>query len=114
MKKRYRHLKDIITDIVESVDLNYILKNAQHKMYLVELVIGKIDGDTVKYTKNYTLSCDIDISIAIMYKVLKKNIDRIIKIKITSEDYINPVNKNIIIFVPFEQELQNIKKEYLM
>lgn len=113
-KKRSDSLKlDAIVDaIVEAIDLNYILACAKRDNHCVQLVCGSLEKNLIWSNESCILSYNYKTATDLMYDFININFDRIIKIKISSSNYMHPYNQNIIIYVPYYMDLYNIRKEY--
>lgn len=108
----YANLKSKMYEIVSAIDLNYILAEAKRYGYRVCLVYGDLEQH-VKWSSNATyLSHNYELSVGILYHFLSLHSDKIIKINITSDDDIFPLNRNMIIHVPYQFDIDKIKKEY--
>lgn len=106
------HLKHRVSKIISAIDLNYILAEAQKEKYDVNLIYGNIE-DKIKWSNNTcNLSYNYEISTGILYQFISVHRDKIIKINISSINNIFPLNRNIIIYVPYEMNINKIKKEY--
>lgn len=105
-------LKKKITEIIAAIDLNYILAEAKKENYQVKLICGNLKNYIEWSDDICHLSNNYEISTGILYQFISNHSNKIIKINITSDDYFYPLNRNIIIYVPYEKDLIKIKKEY--
>lgn len=98
-------------DIVSAIDLNYILAEAKKERYNVSLTCGRLE-DNIKWARfSRDLSFNYDIAFAILCKFVSSHSDKIIRLTVTSDD-IFPLNRNMIIYVPYEIDINRVKKEY--
>lgn len=119
-KHTYYNLNKKIDQIISAIDLNYILAEARREEYSVSLTCGDfvnnvslVSKKQIKwYNNKCNLSYNYELSTGIMYQFISTHEDKIIKINISSVDNIYPLNRNIIIYVPFKKYLSRIKKEY--
>lgn len=104
-------INKIITYIISAIDLHYILAEAERENYNVILMKGEIDGD-IKWSTDYCqLSYNYEISAAILYKYIVNNLDKIIKLNVTSVCDFYPLNRNMVIYLPKKINVDMIKKE---
>lgn len=98
-------------EIIASIDLFYILKEAAQKSYDVCLICGIFTDKLIWEDGAYNLSYNFNLSCGMIYNFIINNSNKIIKINISSDDEF-PIDRNIIIYVPFEIDIYRIKKEY--
>lgn len=97
--------------IIQSIDLNYILAEAEKEKYQVSLNSGVFEGIVKWGCNTKTLPYNYNISYGVIEHFLKKNYNKIIKINVLSKDE-NPLDRNIILHVPLNYDINQIKKEY--
>lgn len=110
-------LRKKVEEIISFIDLNYTL--AEAKKYNYEIVLMKNKSTStispketkkIVWSNNFqTLSYNYSSAELTLHKYIKKYYDRVIKLKISSKDYAYPLNRNIIIYVPYEVDLKKIK-----
>lgn len=107
--------KNIIDDIVFSIDFNYVLACALRDNDIISLscITCKNYDRDIKwknhkrlFSENYHLSLDI------LRMYLLKNNTKIIKMNILSEDAVYKIDKNIIIYYPNSKYLLKLQKCY--
>lgn len=101
-----------INNILSSIDLNYVLAEARQRGYQVSLVSGVLN-EKVKWTNEECfLSYNYEISTGIVYQFITKHQDKIVKLHVSSVDDFFPINRTMIVYVPYHIDIQRVKKEY--
>jgi hypothetical protein len=111
-KKQTYALRKKVADIIAAIDLNYILAEAKRDQYKISLMCGDLDANITWSGDISYLSYNYEMASGIIYHFISVHKDKIIKINISSDNDIFPLNKNIIIYVPYEIDLNRVKKEY--
>lgn len=108
---KIKYLKKKINRIISAIDLNYILAEARKEKYNVTLTHGVLK-DNIRWAHiSHNLSLNYEISIGLLYNFISLHNDKIIKLTISSDDFFS-LNRNIIIHVPSEIDINKVKKEY--
>ncbi|XWV25662.1 hypothetical protein QJ856_gp0091 [Tupanvirus deep ocean] len=114
MNKKSMHytLKKKVSEIISAIDLNYILAEAQKEKYVVSLLNGNLENRIRWENDICNLSYNYEIATGIIYQYISVHKDKIIKINVSSKNDIYPLNRNIIIYVPYEIDISKVKREY--
>lgn len=105
-----RELNRIVKQILLAIDLNYILAEAKKEQYMVTLSYGNLKED-IKWNRNPRhLSLNYEISKKIIHNFISKHKNNIIKLNVSSDNFF-PLNRNIIIYVPYEIDINKVKQE---
>jgi len=111
---RYADLKKQVTDIILRIDLDNLLSEALEQKYNVYLIWGSLSKQ-IFWTKNkWRLSYQYDKAVHEIYQYIYWHIDKIIKINVSSNNYISPNNRNIIIYLPHIRYLNKRIKKYFL
>ncbi len=105
-------IKKNIEYLVKSIDLNYILAESRKEKYQVCLFSGLIEDNIKWSTEVCYLSYNYELSVKLIYRFIVENIDKIIRLNISSNDEIYPLDRNMIIYYNGEIQLDKIKKYY--
>ena len=104
---------NIASHVIDTIDLNYILAEARIKNYSVCLITGDYIEGLIWYNDKCELSYDYEMSANIIHQYLLNNISKIVKMNISSPSFdIYPINRNIILYVPYKIDMCQIKKNY--
>lgn len=98
--------------LIDSINLVAILNEAQKTSCNVFLVAGKIDDKIYWSTNVVPLSYNYILSSEIIHLFISSNKDKIIKIKVVSNNLTCPLNRNIIFYVPVEHDIASIRNQY--
>ena len=109
---RKQCIKKNIKYLVNSIDLNYILAESQKEKYQVRLFSGSIEDNIKWSTEVCYLSYNYELSVKLIYRFIVQNIDKIIRLNISSNDEIYPLDRNMIIYYNEKVQLNEIKKYY--
>ncbi|AGF85528.1 hypothetical protein QJ854_gp254 [Moumouvirus goulette] len=111
MIKKYNFEK--ILDICDRISLNYLIAEAIREDQSITLYYGDyIENKIIWSEEKYGLIPNFDNASKQIYCFINKYIDKIIKINIFCQKEASCLNKNIIIYVPYEIDIAKIKKEY--
>jgi len=115
MNQKYARndLRHRVSEIISAIDLNYILAEARKEKYKVSLNHGILKNHIKWSIDTCHLSYNYEISTGIIHQFLSIHYDKIIKINISSNNDILPLNRNIIIYIPSKTDLERIKQEYI-
>ena len=105
------NLKQKVINIIAAIDLNYILAEAKREQYSVNLICGDLKNHIKWSSTSCSLSYNYEISTGMVFQFISVHKDKIIKINVSSDD-IYPLNRNIIMYVPYEIDLEKVKSEY--
>ncbi|AQN68116.1 hypothetical protein [Saudi moumouvirus] len=111
MSKKYNFEK--ILEICDRISLNYLIAEAIKEDQTITLYHGDFIENKILWSKEkYGLIPNFDDATKQIYCFINKHIDKIIKINIFCQKETSCLNKNIIIYVPYEIDIAKIKKEY--
>ena len=98
-------------EIISMIDLNYMLALARKERHTLRLVRGSYINDDIVWSKkanvlshNYRMACTQ------IRDFIADNNDKIIKINTTSNSNY-PINRNTIIYIPLEYDIDNLNRE---
>lgn len=96
-----------------AIDLESILSNAKKDKHKLFLIHGIVDNYVQWSNVIHKLSYNYDTSLKIIQKYIYEHQDKIIKIEISSGDIPRQYKKNLVIYLPYEFNINLIKKNYL-
>ncbi|BCS82941.1 hypothetical protein QLL95_gp1182 [Cotonvirus japonicus] len=104
---------NIVNELVNEIDLNYIIAEAERYNYNIMLVHGNLDANICWSENTCHLPYNYELAVNVLYHFIEKNFDKIIKLKVTHKyDDIYGMNRNTIIYVPYKNNINEIKKLY--
>jgi hypothetical protein len=107
-----KYIRNKIDFLIKSIDLNYILAESRKERYQIRLFSGSINGN-INWSNNVCyLSYNYEQSVGLIYWFVSKNVDKIIRLNISSTDHIYPLDRNMIIYYDDKISIDNIKKHY--
>lgn len=106
------NFRNKVNNIISSIDLNYVLAEARQRGYQVSLVSGILDEKIIWTKEECFLSYNYEISTGIVYQFISQHQDKIVKMHVSSMDDFYPINRTMIVYVPYHIDIKKIKKEY--
>lgn len=104
---------DKITEIADRIGLNYLIAEAIRDNQKISLYSGDYDGNKIYWSPNYyNIKMDYDLAIDDLLYFININVDKIIKLNIFCQKETSCLNRNVIIHIPYEIDIDNIRKEY--
>jgi len=107
-----RQLKNKINEMFCTIDLNYILAEARKEKYKLSLTNGHILNNIKWENDECYLSYNYDICVRLISHYILNHFDKIIKLNISSDHDIYPLDRNMIIYIPEKIDIDKICKEY--
>lgn len=108
-----KKITKIVNDIIAEIDLNYLIAEAVKNNYDLILVHGELDTTIEWSTNTYHIPCNYELAVSVLHYFIGKNMDKIIKLKSVSKfDCVYGLNRNTIIYVPYEYDIELIRKQY--
>lgn len=101
-----------VKEIDSAINLNYLLADAFQNRYEVSLSFGHLNKNIEWSKKTQPLSYSYQLTLTLLSNYLLKHSNKIIKLNISSTNIMMPFNRNIIIYVPYDIDIQKIKNEY--
>ncbi|QGR53768.1 hypothetical protein [Moumouvirus maliensis] len=111
MSNKYNY--DKILEICDRISLNYLIAEAIREDQSISIYYGDYYENKIIWSEEkYSLVPNFDHATKQIYCCINKHIDKIIKINIFCQKETSCLNKNIIIYVPYEIDISKIRKEY--
>jgi hypothetical protein len=105
-----------IKEIVDAIDLNYILAEAQRDHQKLNLIIGEAADTEHKIIwseMQHPLRKTYKASLKLLTDIISKNDDKIIRLntKSADDDLQNKLDRNIILYFPRKRSISNLVKK---
>ena len=108
-----KELKNTIINIIKAIDLNYLIAINKRENNFMKLFHGSIEKDNILWNNNYCIiPYDYINACSMINQFITTYSDKIIKMNITNNDIIHPINSNTIIYFPISININKIRKEY--
>lgn len=114
MTRRAIELDKYVKGIDKAIDLNRILARAQAEQHQIKLITGIYNPERDRIVWGaceQNLPYFYKLAYGLLYNFIQAHQDKIIKIN-TTNNGLYPLNRNIVIHVPIDIDLDRIKREY--